>query len=130
MTGLVKEEILARRGELGVRITGGRLHFQPLFLRRREFFTTDADFTYFDVWGNEKKIELQPGCLAFTICQVPIVYRLGQAPVLITVTHANGQHVTVEQNFLDREVSLKMFQRTSEIERIVVQLPEEQILRA
>ena len=36
MTGQVKEEILARWGELGVRVAGGRIRFQPVLLHPRE----------------------------------------------------------------------------------------------
>jgi len=130
MTGQVKEEILTRRGELGVRVVDGRLHFQPLFLRRREFFTSDSEFTYFDLSGDEQKIEIQPGYLAFTVCQVPVVYRLGQSSITIKVTDASGQQQSVVQDFLDREISQSVFHRTGEIERIDVILPEDMILRA
>jgi hypothetical protein len=58
MTGQVKEEILTRWGELGLRLRDGRLHFQPVLL--------DAT-------------ELPPGqALAFTRQQVP--YRITRGP--------------------------------------------------
>ncbi len=130
MTGQVKEEILTRQGELGVRISDGQLHFQPLLLRRREFFESEAEFTYFDLQGDEKKLELPPSSLAFTICQVPVVYQLCKADFSINVTRANGNVVSINQNCLDVGLSLELFQRTGDIVRIDVQLPEEQILRA
>ncbi len=130
MTGQVKEEILTRRGELGVRIVDGRLHFQPLLLRRREFFESKVEFTYFDLLGKEKRLELPPGSLAFTICQAPVVYRLCKTAFSIEVTHANGHIVSFEQDCLDPESSLALFQRTGKIARIDVQVPEAQILRA
>ena len=49
MTGQVKEEILTRQGELGVRIRDGRLYFQPLLLRRRELCDGPDEFRFFDL---------------------------------------------------------------------------------
>jgi hypothetical protein len=37
MTGSVKEEILSRFGELGIRVSNGQAHFEPALLRTREF---------------------------------------------------------------------------------------------
>ena len=130
MTGQVKEEILTRQGELGVRISNGRLHFQPLLLRRREFFESETEFTYFDLLGDEKKLEIPPGSLAFTLCQVPVVYRLCDAEFSINLTRADGKVVSIKQDCLDAGLSLELFQRTGETVRIDVQLPEDQILRA
>jgi hypothetical protein len=57
MTGQVKEEILTRWGELGLRVRDGRVHFDPLLL--------DAG-------------ELPPdGALSFTWARVPFTYRRG-----------------------------------------------------
>jgi len=130
MTGQVKEEILTRQGELGLRFRDGRLRFQPLLLRRREFFQSTAEFNYFDIDGNAKRLELPAESLAFTVCQVPVVYRLSSGPLSIDVVSADGQTQSFDQEGLDAPTSLRLFQRTGEIERIDVQLPAEQILRA
>ena len=95
-----------------------------------EFFETESKFTYFDLLGEEKSLELPPGSLAFTICQVPIVYRLCDGPLSIDVTFANGDIASIAQDCLDPESSLALFQRNGKIARIDVELPEEQIVRA
>ncbi len=130
MTGQVKEEILTRQGELGVVVSDGRLRFQPLLLRRREFFESEAEFTYFDLAGDKQRMELPSGSLAFTFCQVPVVYQLSEAPLQVDVTLADGKAVSLKQESLSAELSLKLFERTGEIVRIDVQIPQEQILRA
>jgi hypothetical protein len=62
MTGQVKEEILARWGELGLRVRQGRVHFMPVLL--------DA-------------VELPPGgALSFTWARVPYTYRRGERTAL------------------------------------------------
>ena len=129
MTGQVKEEILTRRGELGIRIIDGRIHFHPLLLRRIEFCKSPRAFTYFDLSGNESTIELLPDSLAFTICQVPVIYQLSDTRISIELTDANGQTRRIEQDNLDPETSLAIFQRTGKIMKIEVRIPEDQLLQ-
>src|SRR5437660_9038772 len=71
MTGQVKEEILARFGELGVLVTDGRIRFRPILLRCREVLTAAATWPFIDVAGREMNIQLPAGTLAFSYCQVP-----------------------------------------------------------
>ena len=78
MTGQVKEELLTRMGELGVFVERGVLSFHPVLLRRQEFIDTATVFEYIDVRGQRQSIELPAGSLAYTFCQVPIVYIAGR----------------------------------------------------
>ena len=75
MTGQVKEEIITRWGELGLRIREGQLQVNPQLLRVQEFTQSDSEFRYFDVAGNSQRLPLATGSLAFTWCQVPFVYQ-------------------------------------------------------
>ena len=129
MTGQVKEEILTRHGELGVRIQEGRLQFQPVLLRRREFLTETTEFLYFDVAGDERRATLSIGSLAFTLCQVLVVHQLTDGPFSIDVSIADGATTSVQQGQLNVDLSRKLFLRTGEIERIDVHIPETQIHR-
>jgi hypothetical protein len=79
MTGMVKEEIVTRLGELGVFIKGGQLCFEPVLLRPTEFLATAAEYQYVDVAGKAQSIMLPAGALAFTVCQTPVVYEQGVA---------------------------------------------------
>ena len=77
MTGQVKEEILTRRGELGIRVENGTVGFRPTLLKaERVHATSPTQFAYFDVAGRSRSLALPPGSLAFTLCQVPVVYEL------------------------------------------------------
>ena len=71
MTGQVKEEILTRWGELGVRVRGGRIHFCPLLLDPAE---VPVD-----------------GALAFTFRRVPWRVRIGPRTAL-RVQRDDGWH--------------------------------------
>jgi hypothetical protein len=119
MTGEVKEEILTRLGELGVRVREGRLQFRPLLLRRSEFLRTREVFEPFDVAGERLSVELPPGTLAFTYCQVPVVYHLSRKP-RIELTGADGEVRSVAGDTLDREASASIFERTGRIRRVDV----------
>ena len=75
MTGQVKEGILARWGELGVRVEQGQVCFEPRLLSAAEFVSEPTRFVFVDFDEQLSELELQPGELGFTYCQVPIVYR-------------------------------------------------------
>jgi hypothetical protein len=119
MTGEVKEEIITRLGELGVRVREGRLQFRPLLLRRSEFLRSPAVFRPFDVDGKRLTIGLPLGTLAFTYCQVPVVYHLAERH-RIALTGADGRDRALDGDTLDPEASASVFERTGRIRRIDV----------
>ncbi len=121
MTGQVKEDIIARWGELGIRVSKGQIRFQPGLLRKEEFLSEPATFSYYDVHGLDKTISLQPDTLAFTYCQVPIIYRLAQQPKL-QITNADGTSKDTPSLELDRLDSTKVLDRRGEILSIEVSL--------
>ena len=121
MTGQVKEEILTRWGELGVRVEAGSLHFRPRLLRSEELLQAAEAFAYRDVRGEERAIPLEPGSLGFTYCQVPVVYRRTGVPGI--VLHLSGGEVLpVEGVRLDPAHSAEIFRRSGAITRIEVTL--------
>ena len=121
LTGQVKEDIICRLGELGLTVKGGEIHFCPGLLRREEFVTGRTEFACYDVAGVKQQLLLQAGELAFTYCQVPIIYRLAQGNSL-TVVGANGAKRRTEPLRLDATDSRKIFERTGEVARIEVSL--------
>ncbi len=122
MTGQVKEDILNRFGELGIGVTEGRLSFSPTLLRRDEFLNEPATYDYVDVSGRERSIGLEAGDLAFTYCQVPVVYRIGEQADLRIVL-ADGSERNAPDRRLDTDTSRQLFGRTGEIARIRVTHP-------
>jgi len=78
MTGQVKEEILTRWGELGLRVMGGRVRVDPVLLDAAEL---PAD-----------------GTLSFTWAGVPYAYRRASATVL-RVQRADGWHDCPDRSF-------------------------------
>jgi hypothetical protein len=123
MTGQVKEDILSRIGELGVFVKNGNVQFNPRLLRGHEFLKASRTFNYFDIDKELKKIELEAKSLCFTYCQVPIIYKLASKNG-IDVINKNGSIVNFEELILDKESSNQLFNRTGEIEQIIVFLKE------
>ena len=119
MTGQVKEDILCRFGELGVFVEKGCLLFNPRLLREAEFLKEATAFKYPDVTKVVNQIQLEKGSLAFTYCQVPIIYKLSDKTGL--KVELNNQEVLETVTLqLDTDTSSKVFKRTGEIKMITV----------
>jgi hypothetical protein len=127
LTGQVKEDILCRWGELGVVVREGRLCFQPRLLRRKEFLEPSREFRFFDRRGVSRTIQLPPHSLAFTYCQVPVVYRLAEKEGL-TVTQADGKRFPAPDGCLDREVSRSVFERSDRVRSLTLALCADRLL--
>jgi hypothetical protein len=121
MTGQVKEDVLARFGELGVIISQGEIHFRPDILRASEFSGQPEVFTYFDLQGQRHDLEIPAGALAFTYCQVPVVYHRSDSPRL-ALTLADGTVRSQEDLVMSGQDSAALFGRTGEIARVEVWL--------
>ena len=123
MTGQVKEEILTRFGELGIRVQGGRLAFRPDFLLAREFTTSAGRFRIPQNDGEDRSFALPERSLAFTFCGVPVIYRLlGQGPSR-AVVHIHGEpDRSYPDAELDPATSALVFTRSPRVEAIEVDL--------
>jgi hypothetical protein len=119
LTGQVKEDILCRFAELGVTVRRGCIHFEPRLVRREEFLSSRGVFTCFDVTGSARKLQLNTGTLAFTYCQVPIVYQLAPTPFL-TMVFTDGKTRRQRAPMLDEENSRAIFDRKNIIKSITV----------
>ena len=119
MTGQVKEEVLTRFGELGIRVSAGIAHFQPALLRAQEFHSEPGKFRYLDVDGAWQELALPADALAFTWCQVPVVYRLQQDnQSALSITYDDGSTAHLHRTSLSLEDSAHLFGRRGRIRRI------------
>ena len=123
MTGQVKEEILTRRGELGVSVADGRLRFAPRLLGRDEFLATARRFDYRDVSGAPCALSVPAGSLVFTLCQVPVVYNGDAAAPCIRVEYADGDTAEVPGDTLDAALSRAVFMRGGRVKALRVDIP-------
>jgi hypothetical protein len=122
LTGQVKEDILSRFGEFGVRVRNGEIHFQPHLLRPEHFRATPGVLEYFDAAGQSRRRPVPAGALAFTCCSVPFVYRRGHRPQLV-VQLADGTRVTRPELHLDADLSRELFLRTGRVTGLWLEVP-------
>ena len=128
MTGQVKEDILTRIGELGVKMNHGKLLFQPSILSKNEFLLQSQEATFSLVDATQKTITLEKGSLAFTVCQVPVIYKIASTNQ-VELHYTNGTKEVMESLELDLEKSKKIFQRTGEIVQAIVSIKEDLLLQ-
>jgi hypothetical protein len=128
MTGQVKEEILSRFGELGVRVRDGKVSLEVALLRASEFAGSTGVLRFLDVDGAWQEIDVPESGLAFTWCQVPFVYRLDDSsePAL-TLTLDDGSPLKPEGLELSAELSAELFLRTGRIRRVELSVQRRQL---
>ncbi len=125
MTGQVKEDVITRFNELGVNVLEGQIEFAPTILKRGEFLTKPGTWSC-PVSGAERHVDLEAGCLAFTVCTVPVIYRLAKE-YAIQVFEYDGSPEVSSGNRLDRAWSQSLFRRENRVQKIVVDIPAEML---
>jgi hypothetical protein len=119
MTGQVKEDVLARFGELGLSVQRGRIVLDPSLLKEQEFLREPAAFDYYDTTGSRQRIQLPPGSIGFTYCQTPFVYYLSDPPS-VRVTWQDGTITESTELTLDAQTSQSIFDRRNDIRMVEV----------
>jgi hypothetical protein len=126
MTGQVKEDILTRMGELGVKMKDGRLVFEPYLLNKKEFLQNETLATFVLIDGSTKTIQLEKDSLSFTVCQVPVIYKKAESGS-IEVYYKNGSNEKLNTTVLSNEITNKIIHRTDEIEQVMVHVNEKNL---
>ena len=119
MTGQVKEDIISRRGEMGVTVVDGCLEFRADLVTQAEFLASPRVFTFYDLDDQVQRLEVGANALAYTLCQIPVVaHRAG--PKRVEVTAAGGVSQVVYGLHLDAATSAAVFERTGRAQRLDV----------
>jgi len=121
MTGQVKEDYIARFGELGVYVKNGCVSFKPNLLKNSEFITKRDEFNFYNIHKEKTTIPLEKNSLAFTYIQIPIIYTLSDKDQ-ITITLKNDERKTINGTELKPDISRSIFNRTGEINKIEVSI--------
>lgn len=119
MTGQVKEDVISRMRELGVKVEEGRIRFDPSLLSREEFLAADGHFEFVSVAGRTENIPLLANQLAFTFCQVPVVYTLADRQE-IEVVSDGAKILRIPGDTLDLNTSSLIFSRSGVIRQLKV----------
>ena len=128
MTGQVKEEILTRFGELGIRVRQGAFSIVPSLLRRQEFSTQAHPFRYLDVHNRWRTLTLPANSLGFTWCQIPFVYVLDDAAhSSIVAEHDDGKFLQFTELRVSASTAAELFRRSGHIRQITVTIRSDQL---
>jgi hypothetical protein len=117
MTGQVKEDVITRFGELGVFVKHGKLYFNPCLLRKEEFLSKETSFEYLSLLRGAQSITIPSNSLAFTYCQVPIIYHISDKDH-IEIIFKDGTSSKIDALVIDLKTSEKIFKRTGDIFQI------------
>ncbi len=128
MTGQVKEEIITRMGELGCFIENGELLFNPKLLKRSEFLTEKKDFIFINIYKQKIHMTVDKNQIAFTYCQVPVIYDLNDTDWKINVELNNGSNEYIKGRKISKRFSRHVFKRTGNISRIRLSFPTSELL--
>lgn len=101
MTGQVKEDVLVRIAELGITISNGLIEFNPTLLKKNEFLKESQSAEFIDLNGNKQTILLEKNSMAFSFCQVPIIYKMADA-VQLKISYVNGNQEVQDTLILDQ----------------------------
>ncbi len=115
MTGLVKEELLTRPLELGVRVEDGDIRFDGRFLRESELLNQPEEWCVYDLDLEPKMIELDEGSLGMTLCQVPVIVSGTGGEVGVEIVFADGEIRRRPGLRVGRGASAEVFARSGEI---------------
>lgn len=130
MTGQVKEEVLTRFGELGLRVIDGQVEFSPQLLRTREFLQQSGVYRFQDVHGEQQSLSLPRGTLAYSWCQVPVVYELTEGRPGLLVTDGDGSERRSDGLTLSRDDTAAIAARSGRICRLTVSTHRTQLFGA
>lgn len=126
MTGQVKEDILSRFGELGIFVDHGKLSFYPCLLRKTEFIQEATTFEYINLGKEKKSVALEANSLAYTYCQVPVVYQIASSNAL-EVYFTDGSVKKFDTLQMDEATSEHVFKREGTVDYIKAHVEESQL---
>jgi hypothetical protein len=115
MTGLVKEELLTRPLEVGIRVEEGAIVFDPVLLRRAELLEQAESWSVLDLGLRPVEITLDEGSLGVTVCQVPVIVSATNEDPHIDVEFRDGTKSRIPGDRLDSSLSAEVFARSDSI---------------
>lgn len=125
MTGQVKEEMIARFAELGVRVANGTVQFDPSLLRSQEFLKQPQTFCYLDVNEQWCELDVPANGLAFSWCQVPLVYQCSDSAEASLVAVLNsGERLSYPDLALPEAMAQEVFSRSGVVRELELMIPK------
>jgi hypothetical protein len=129
LTGMVKEGLLCRFGELGIKITGQIISFKPALIKETELLKAATTSEIIRSDGLKKAYTLPEDSLLFTLVQIPVIYvRTSRKAPVTQIYFNNGTSQEIESDTLPADLSAGILNRNSTIDYIQVEQPAERFL--
>ncbi len=129
LTGMVKEGILARFGELGVQLVNGEITCNPTLLRASELLMEKSQVDLLLRDKSTHTFTIEKGTMIFTLMQMPVIYQFSNRDLeQIEVHFTNGRTERIESNTICQSLSQKIFNRDQSIGHIIVDLKVSRLL--
>lgn len=122
MTGLVKEEILARCRELGLVVQDGELRFDPALLQHSDLLVEPARMRYLAVDNNWRVVNVPARSVGFTVCQVPVILTVAgrHDNPAVHIQWVDGRVTARALAVVDAETARHIFLRDGEVQELHV----------
>ncbi len=124
LTGQVKEDIIARIGEMALRIDNGQIHFDAALINEDEILEQDQLFSFLDQKGETQQLKLKKGQMGFTCCLTPIVLTVSHNNQ-VSVYYTDGSMEEMAGLSINQRISSLIFSRNGEVNRIEVLLKQD-----
>jgi len=118
MTGQVKEDLIARATELGLRVAAGRLGFVAPLISSEDLLSESSR----ERLGRDQDVLLPAGALGFSIAGVPVVLE-GGTELRVVLTLADGSREEAPAARLTVARTCELFERRGKIQRIDLTVP-------
>lgn len=129
LTGMVKEGILARFGELGVQLVNGEITFNPTLLRASELLMEKSQVDFLLRDKTTHTFSIKKDTIIFTLMQMPVIYQFSNRDSeQIEIHYTNGLTERIESNTICESLSQKIFNRDQSIGHIIVDLKVSRLL--
>jgi len=119
LTGQVKEDVISRFGELGIRVLNGEIHFDTSLLNDEEILKAETTFQYYNLLGELQNLKLKADQYALTFCQVPVLITISDENKII-ITSKDGQKKEMRSTYINHEISSSIFNRSGHVELVEV----------
>ena len=131
LTGMVKEGVICRFGELGVQFNNETIEFKPRLLRSDELLKQSEKAVCIYPDKSKRTITVPENALLFTITQIPVIYkRIESEDAEILVEYLDDSSETLLGDVLPKSIARSLLNRTSNIFAIYVSQPSIRFLHS
>jgi hypothetical protein len=113
LTGQVKEDVIARFGELALTVINGSIVFDPALVNEDEILEKPTKFECYNLHGEPKQLYLEKGQIGFTFCNTPIILNFS-GKKKISVCYTDGSIDETQGLVLNHRISNQIFTRNGD----------------